>query len=469
MHDYTTRQLSLPHSIQIASRSAGAVAPAYIGAVVAAEAIGAFVAPLAGVAGHALLIVALLAHYVYSEGARYQRLLPALALVPILRVLSMVMPVRFLPEPFWYALIGLPLLVAVLLAAQLLALGPGELGLHARGWPRQLLIAASGLPLGLAAALLAPQLAFVSLSGAPLGMLLMLVALALMLGLAEELLFRGVLLRAADQALGPAGGLLCASLLSAAVYLGTRSIAVLALAALVGLFLGWCAQRSGGIWGAIGAHTLLNLALAALADRGRAWQASPANAQLAWYAGVALAAIVAALLALLALVAARAGHAPEHGVEPRRAELAIALSALALVVAGGAAVVLSPTLQQIAIATPAPATAVASQPTAMPRPARTAAPAGAPARPAAQPTAVPAPAAVGAATPAPAQPTAQPNASPPALPNYVEYTVQRGDILWTIAREHDVRISDILALNTIENPESLRIGQVLRIPAPASR
>jgi LysM repeat protein len=47
---------------------------------------------------------------------------------------------------------------------------------------------------------------------------------------------------------------------------------------------------------------------------------------------------------------------------------------------------------------------------------------------------------------------------------YIEYTVQKGDILYTIAIKYHVTIEDILAINQIPNPSSLNVGQVIRIP-----
>ncbi|MGH8914091.1 MAG: LysM peptidoglycan-binding domain-containing protein [Acidimicrobiia bacterium] len=46
----------------------------------------------------------------------------------------------------------------------------------------------------------------------------------------------------------------------------------------------------------------------------------------------------------------------------------------------------------------------------------------------------------------------------------VEYTVERGDTLGEIARDHDVSISDLVDANDIANPDLIRIGQVLVIP-----
>ncbi|MBK9710505.1 MAG: LysM peptidoglycan-binding domain-containing protein [Kouleothrix sp.] len=73
-----------------------------------------------------------------------------------------------------------------------------------------------------------------------------------------------------------------------------------------------------------------------------------------------------------------------------------------------------------------------------------------------QPTAEP-------STAAPPDATAEPS-TPVASPSYVEYTVQKGDLLYTIALKNDVTIEDILAINQIANPESLTVGQIIRIP-----
>ena len=83
-----------------------------------------------------------------------------------------------------------------------------------------------------------------------------------------------------------------------------------------------------------------------------------------------------------------------------------------------------------------------------------------------QPSAAPeAPAATPEATAAPAEPTAAPEpAAAPAGPSFVEYTVKKGDVLQVIAKQYNVSVRDIIDSNTIANPDSLVVGQVLRIP-----
>lgn len=108
----------------------------------------------------------------------------------------------------------------------------------------------------------------------------------------------------------------------------------------------------------------------------------------------------------------------------------------------------------------APTSPVGSAPTE--QVAATAEPARAPATATARPTTAP--------TPPPSGPPATPAATsaPPAptpAPAYVEYTVRKGDILYTIAARYGLKVEDILAINQIAKPESLTVGQVIRIPS----
>lgn len=45
-----------------------------------------------------------------------------------------------------------------------------------------------------------------------------------------------------------------------------------------------------------------------------------------------------------------------------------------------------------------------------------------------------------------------------------EYTVERGDNLYTIAQKNGVRVRDIIVLNNLDSPSSIKIGQTLVLP-----
>jgi LysM repeat protein len=91
-----------------------------------------------------------------------------------------------------------------------------------------------------------------------------------------------------------------------------------------------------------------------------------------------------------------------------------------------------------------------------------------PATPAAtaEPTQAAAPAANAEPAPSPTPPA--PARPQPIAPAYRTYTVQRGDSLKQIAARYGVSLASIMAINTIPNPDSLRVGQVLQIPPPGS-
>ena len=74
------------------------------------------------------------------------------------------------------------------------------------------------------------------------------------------------------------------------------------------------------------------------------------------------------------------------------------------------------------------------------------------------PTATPKPTAV---PPTAVPPTA---AKPTAAPANRTYTVQHGDELKNIAAQYGVSIWSIIDSNDIPNPDSLHVGQVLKIP-----
>lgn len=57
---------------------------------------------------------------------------------------------------------------------------------------------------------------------------------------------------------------------------------------------------------------------------------------------------------------------------------------------------------------------------------------------------------------------------PAAGQNRAVYTVQPGDTLWSIATRAGVPVEALTASNELENPDSLKVGQKLRLPAEAS-
>ncbi|MBC2606886.1 LysM peptidoglycan-binding domain-containing protein [Pelagicoccus albus] len=56
---------------------------------------------------------------------------------------------------------------------------------------------------------------------------------------------------------------------------------------------------------------------------------------------------------------------------------------------------------------------------------------------------------------------------PDGKPQYIDYTIRRGDSLSDIARDYGVALKTITSLNSISNPSRIKIGQVIKIPSHA--
>jgi membrane protease YdiL (CAAX protease family) len=268
---------------------------AYVLALAAAEVVAGGVDPVAGVACDGVLLVVLLNHaLVLQRGTERDPELPAaaiarerrpllalvprlglqpveerdpkvpdaaiagecitllaLALVPLLQILGFVMPVRGVPEVYWYALAGVPLALALAVVARLL--GPDRRREVLRfSWSRrEAAVVALGVPVGLVAyATVRPDtLGGSSSRGGAAAAALLLVAFA---GFAEEIVFRGFVLRSLVDELGPSA-LVWSTLLFAGAYAGS-SLLLAAVMAAAGLAAGWWALRSGSLLGVSLAH-----------------------------------------------------------------------------------------------------------------------------------------------------------------------------------------------------------------------
>ncbi len=243
-----------------------AVAVSFIYAflIIGAEIIGVFAGPIPTAICDAIIILMLLGDYAtLDEQVSYRRLLPALALLPLLRLLSLTMPVREIPQLYWYAMIGIPLLLAAIVATRTLELSWSDLGLSftSRGrfmWLYQVTIAASGVPLSFAAFWLVPRPQPLPTTFTGLDLILAPIILFLFTGFAEEIIFRGILQQTARQVLGPFSTVY-SSVLFAVMYIGSLSPAYVIFIGLVGLYFGWCVYRTGSLWGVVLAHSLLNI------------------------------------------------------------------------------------------------------------------------------------------------------------------------------------------------------------------
>lgn len=230
----------------------------YVVLIVTAEAVVAFVGVVPGVILDASLVFLLLNSFFFRKDSHGEVFL-VLALVPMLRIFSLVVPVALVSQIDWYIMSGVPLLLATMLVARFFKPSWTGFRLERREWALQVLIASSGLPLAAVACLiLRPGSLFRHLNWQEA--LVSSLILILFSGFSDELIFRSML-QPALQGIYGRYGLLLSSVLYASMFLGSHSPGFVLLMSLVGLLFGYSAEQTGSIWGAVTAHSILSIGL----------------------------------------------------------------------------------------------------------------------------------------------------------------------------------------------------------------
>ena len=254
-------------ALPAASRRTPVEALAWLGALAAAEA-GAVFEQTLGLALFLALLAGLLGRAATVLSASRRALLVALALVPLSRLYEQLAWLVELPPLAWLWLTGLVLLAATAFAARQIGYSRADLGLalsHRRA-AHALLVLPLGPLLGALQylALQPPPL----LPGAePWELALATLVLLVSAGLAQELLFRGLLQRAAIRQLGPPEGLLYATTVYAVMHVGTLAPLQVGLAFGLGLLFALLTQRSGSLLPAITVHAVASASLLLLWPR----------------------------------------------------------------------------------------------------------------------------------------------------------------------------------------------------------
>jgi hypothetical protein len=231
----------------------------YLLAIGGAETLTSAVSVHAGLALHCFILMLLPIHAVIARGRPYQPLLQCLVLAPLIRIMSLTLPLIGFPLLDWYLLVSIPIFVASWMVANLLGYSRRDVGLVWRGGGMQLAILLCGpllgwiewhiLPVqGLAAAATLPSLLPPTL------------ILFFCTGLMEEIVFRGVMQRAAFGIFAD-DGILYLALLFALLHTGYRSLEDSVFVFLVGVLFAIIARRSGSILGITGCHGLANVNL----------------------------------------------------------------------------------------------------------------------------------------------------------------------------------------------------------------
>ncbi|MDD5700808.1 MAG: type II CAAX endopeptidase family protein [Dehalococcoidales bacterium] len=231
----------------------------YFLAITGAETVTTFVSPIWGMVIHIVIFLALLVHSALTSRELYRRLLLPIALVPLVRIISLSMPLAGLPQIWWYPIIYAPLLIAGIAVMKILNQEPKQVGFTMKRVPLQLLIMLTGVPLGIAEySILTPQAMVNEFTWQ--GIWLPALVLVICTGFVEEFIFRGVLQHSMVEAF-KWRGIVYVSMLFAILHMGYLSWTDGIFVFLVALFFGWIVNKTGSLLGVSLAHGVTNVML----------------------------------------------------------------------------------------------------------------------------------------------------------------------------------------------------------------
>ena len=231
----------------------------YLLAITAAELVTVFVQPVWGIVGHTIVLVAVVVHSSLASDSQYRNLILSLALVPLVRIISLSMPLEDVPQMWQYLIVYTPLLAAAIAVVRILGFRAKEIGIRYSSFRIQIPVALSGLLLGVIEYfILTPEPLITELTWQAIWLpaLISLVST----GFVEEFIFRGVLQRTVVSMFG-GRGIIYVSLLFTVMHIGFLSLIDVVFVFLVAMFFGWVVKKTGSLSGVILAHGLTNIVL----------------------------------------------------------------------------------------------------------------------------------------------------------------------------------------------------------------
>lgn len=251
----------LVHRLRVTlHRRIALIAIGYLAALTLAEVLTTLIEPRIGLTLYGILLLFLIAHTALTWDYPGYRLLFVLAFTPLIRLLSLFLPLAGLPQIYWYLVVSIPLFAAALIGLRTIRLSRRDIGLTLRKLPLQFLVALTGFTLGYVEYRILRPAALAShfeLRDLWLPALILFVCT----GFVEELLFRGMMQRVATEKLGTIGGILYMATLFAVLHVGYRSLSDVVFVFVVALFFGLVVAYTRSIIGVSLAHGLANVVL----------------------------------------------------------------------------------------------------------------------------------------------------------------------------------------------------------------
>lgn len=249
--------LSIERGKQKTSRNEKILAVGYVLALILAEVTVTFVNKETGLVIEALILLALLINSSMKVSYNYAVLLRSMMALPMIRIIGLSIPLMQIQPLYWFPIIALPLFAAAYTIMKNQGLTRQHIGLIWGNKKIQFLIALTGIFLGtIEYIILQPKPLIAVLN--PVNLLIASIILIISTGLAEELLFRGIIQKNAENSFGVILGLLYTAILFTALHIGWDNFYDLLFVFSVAMFYGYAFQKTRSIVGVTLSHGISN-------------------------------------------------------------------------------------------------------------------------------------------------------------------------------------------------------------------
>lgn len=229
----------------------------YLLALIAAELITTYVNKTWGLATHTIILFALLVNAAMVESTDFTNILRSLMPIPIIRIVGLSIPMMQIKPLYWFPIVAIPLFVASIAIIRSQKLSMKDVGLTLGKLPILLAVAATGIITGIIEFFILRPDPLIS-QFTPFLLIGAFLILLISTGLAEELLFRGILQTNTMRMLGPAFGLIYTSLIFTTMHIGWIYFADLVFVFCVAMFYGFVFIKTRSIIGITLAHGISN-------------------------------------------------------------------------------------------------------------------------------------------------------------------------------------------------------------------
>ncbi len=236
------------------------VAILYLIIISAIEVTVAWYSPNLGLVACSILLLLTLFHATTIWGQPLHRLLLAISFAPLIRLVSLSIPLTAIDQIYWYLITGFPLIISGYVTMQAMNYTWRDVAMTGGRFWVQMGIASTGIIFGfMEYAILQPE-PFIDINRIS-DIVVPALILIIGTGFFEEFVFRGIMQRAAIDAAGDAFGLLYVAAVFAVLHIGYRSFEDLVFVFSAGLMWGIAAYRTNSIVGVTLAHGLTNVTL----------------------------------------------------------------------------------------------------------------------------------------------------------------------------------------------------------------